>query len=39
MQELDFDDPIEIVDPKEKNQEKIDEYASIYWKKEERKGF
>jgi malate dehydrogenase (oxaloacetate-decarboxylating)(NADP+) len=38
MEELDFDDSIEIVDPKEKNQEKIDEYASIYWKKEERKG-
>ena len=39
MEELDFDEPVEIVDPKEKNQEKIDEYASIYWKKEERKGF
>jgi len=38
MQELDFDDAIEIVDPKENNQEMINEYAHIYWKKEERKG-
>jgi malate dehydrogenase (oxaloacetate-decarboxylating)(NADP+) len=38
MQELDFDDPIEIIDPKENSQDMIDEYASIYWKKEERNG-
>jgi len=38
MEELDFDDSVEIIDPKENNQVKIDEYASIYWKKEERKG-
>ena len=38
MEELDFDDSVEIIDPKENNQVKIDEYATIYWKKEERKG-
>ena len=38
MEELDFDADIEIIDPKENSQAMIDEYASIYWKKEERKG-
>ena len=38
MEELDFDDPVEIIDPKENSQDMIDEYASIYWKKEERNG-
>ena len=38
MEELDFDADIEIIDPKENSQVMIDEYASIYWKKEERKG-
>ena len=38
MDELDFDADIEIIDPKENSQAMIDEYASIYWKKEERKG-
>jgi len=38
MEELDFDVDIEIIDPKENSQAMIDEYASIYWKKEERKG-
>ena len=39
MKEIEFDDDVEIIDPKSDDQnEKLNEYAEIYWKQRERKG-
>ena len=39
MKEIEFDDDVEIIDPKSDDQsKKLNEYAGIYWKQRERKG-
>ena len=39
MKEIDFDDDIEILDPKNDDQnDKLKEYAKIYWSQRQRKG-
>ena len=39
MKEIEFDDDVEIIDPKNDDQnEKLNEYAEIYWSQRERKG-
>ena len=39
MQEIEFDEDVEIIDPKSDEQsDKLNEYANIYWKNRHRKG-